>query len=66
VDVRRRYDRSIENLRMAARLADHVLLFDNSTEQGYQIVAILTQTLEQWFEPSPLWATSFRSTVPRK
>ena len=65
-DVRRRYGRSLENLPLAARRADHTLLFDNSTEQGYQVVGILSQTKGQWFEPLPRWAASFRSILPGK
>jgi predicted ABC-type ATPase len=39
VDIRRRYLRSLENLPVAAKNADHVLLFDNSHQQGYQLGA---------------------------
>ena len=39
-DVRRRYLRSFENLPIAAKHAHHVLLFDNSTVEGYRLVVI--------------------------
>ena len=54
-DVRRRYDRSLENLAAAADLAHHVLLFDNSTEQGYRLLGIISPPVAQWFESLPLW-----------
>ena len=59
-DVRRRYGRSLQNLPVAVRLADHALLFDNSTEQGYQLVAVLSSSVVEWFEPLPRWAATFK------
>src|ERR1700745_1669047 len=41
-DVRRRYRRSLKNLPTAIQRADHAILFDNSTEEGYLLVAILS------------------------
>lgn len=55
-DVRRRYKRSFENLPVAIRRADHTILFDNSTEEGYRLVAILGSSGNQWFKPVPDWA----------
>jgi predicted ABC-type ATPase len=55
-DVRRRYQRSFENLPMAMERANHTILFDNSTEEGYRLVAVLGQAGNQWFEPVPDWA----------
>jgi predicted ABC-type ATPase len=49
VDVRRRYVRSFENLPIAAKRADHVLLFDNSTEEGYRLVGILARSKYRCF-----------------
>ncbi len=63
-DVRRRYGHSFKNLPVAANRADHVLLFDNSTEQGYQVVCILSPPLTQWFDPLPSWATHFKKSLP--
>jgi len=54
-DVRRRYKRSFENLPIAIRRADHSILFDNSTEDGYRLISILSTTGNQWFEPNPPW-----------
>ncbi len=56
-DVRRRYRRSFGNLSAAIKRADHSILFDNSTEDGYRLVAILSGAESQWFEPKPLWVT---------
>jgi predicted ABC-type ATPase len=55
LDVRRRYKRSLNNLAAAIRRVDHVILFDNSTEDGYQLLAILGRTGNHWFEPMPAW-----------
>jgi predicted ABC-type ATPase len=54
-DVRRRYRRSFENLQIAVQRADHSILFDNSTEKGYRLVAIISAAGNQWFEPKPAW-----------
>jgi predicted ABC-type ATPase len=63
-DVRRRYVRSFENLPTAANRADHVLLFDNSTEQGYQLAGIVSPPMVRWFDPSPPWAISLQQRLP--
>ena len=59
-DVRRRYQRSFENLPLAAQRADHSILFDNSTEEGYRLIAVLGLSGNQWFKPIPDWATPLR------
>jgi predicted ABC-type ATPase len=56
VDVRRRYLRSFQNLAVAISRADHTILFDNSTEEGYRLVAVLGPSERFWFEPIPDWA----------
>ena len=60
-DVRRRYKRSFKNLPTAIQRADHTILFDNSTEEGYRLVAVLEPSGSQWFEPIPSWAKASRS-----
>lgn len=55
-DVRRRYKRSFENLPIAMERADHTILFDNSTEEGYRLVAVLGPSGSRRFEPIPDWA----------
>ncbi|MHB1938308.1 MAG: hypothetical protein ACYCOR_17240 [Acidobacteriaceae bacterium] len=59
-DVRRRYQRSLQNLPIAIRRADHVMLFDNSSEEGYQLVGVIDQGHAQWFDPIPQWADSLQ------
>lgn len=54
-DVRRRYKRSFENLPIAIQRANHTILFDNSTEEGYRLVAVLSSPENQWFKPTPDW-----------
>ena len=56
-DVRRRYKRSYRNLPIAIKRADHSILFDNSTEDGYRLIVILDPTGNRWFEPKPSWVT---------
>jgi predicted ABC-type ATPase len=60
-DVRRRYQRSFENLPTAMERADHTILFDNSTEEGYRLIAVLGPSESQWFEPIPSWAKANQS-----
>jgi predicted ABC-type ATPase len=59
-DVRRRYERSFENLPIAIERADHTILFDNSTEEGYRLVAILSPTESQWLNAPPNWASPLK------
>jgi predicted ABC-type ATPase len=59
-DVRRRYLRSFTNLPIAIERADHTILFDNSSEEGYRLVAVLGPPGSQWFEPVPGWARASR------
>ena len=60
-DVRRRYQRSFRSLTMAIERSDHAILFDNSTEEGYRLIAVLGPPGSQWFEPVPGWAQASRS-----
>jgi predicted ABC-type ATPase len=55
-DVRRRYQRSLRNAPIAISRADHVILFDNSTEQGYQLVGVIDRGKAEWLGPLPKWA----------
>jgi len=57
-DVRRRYQRSLANLSIAVKRADHTILFDNSTEEGYRLVAILSPIGSRWLPPRPAWASA--------
>jgi predicted ABC-type ATPase len=60
-DVRRRYQRSFKSLLVAIERADHTILFDNSTEEGYRLIAVLGPSGSQWFEPVPDWAKASQS-----
>lgn len=55
-DVRRRYTRSLMNLSKAVAQADHAILLDNSTDEGYRLVAVIGAGQDQWFRPAPRWA----------
>ena len=59
-DVRRRYTRSFRNVPLAISRADHAILFDNSTEQGYQLAGVIDQGQSAWFEPLPRWVAELR------
>jgi predicted ABC-type ATPase len=55
-DIRRRYERSIENLPKAIDLADNVSIYDNSTTSGYQRVLTIVQgNITQRAEVLPTW-----------
>jgi hypothetical protein len=43
---------------VTVRRADHTLLFDNSTDDGYQLVGLLSPPAVRWFEPLPTWAAT--------
>jgi hypothetical protein len=45
-----------EASRILQRRADHTILFDNSTGEGYRLAAVLGSSGSQWFEPIPDWA----------
>jgi len=57
-DVRRRYQRSLANLSIAVKRADHTILLDNSTEEGYRLIAILGPAGNRWLNPRPDWASA--------
>jgi predicted ABC-type ATPase len=52
--------RSFENLPTAIQRADLTILFDNSTDEGYRLVAVLGPSVNHWFEPIPEWAATNR------
>jgi predicted ABC-type ATPase len=61
-DVRRRYERSLKNLIIAAHIADFVMLFDNSTDGGYREVAMIENGTPRWFDPIPDWARPLKTS----
>jgi predicted ABC-type ATPase len=56
VDVRRRYLRSFQSLAATTSRADHTILFDNSTEEGYRLVAFRGLSGNKCVKPTPHWA----------
>ena len=64
-NIGRRYLRSFQNLARAFTRADHAILFDNSTEEGYRLVALLEASEGQWFPPIPAWAARLRAMTLR-
>ncbi|WP_026735880.1 AAA family ATPase [Fischerella sp. PCC 9605] len=61
-DIRRRYTRSLSNLSIAIQQADQILIFDNSTLQGYQqVLTIENGKVTQKVRELPEWLkTSLR------
>lgn len=59
-DVRRRYLRSFANLPFAMERADHSILFDNSSEEGYRLIAVISGTESEWFGTLPDWAVKLK------
>jgi len=54
-DVRRRYQRSYRNLPLAIQRADTTVIFDNSTDKAYRLIAVFDPTGKHWYEPKPPW-----------
>lgn len=44
----------------AIQRADHTILFDNSTDEGYRLIAVLGPSENHWFDPVPAWAATVR------
>jgi len=59
-DVRRRYRRSFANLPFAIEHAHHCILFDNSSEEGYRLIAIMSGAESEWFGALPDWAAKLK------
>lgn len=59
-DQRRRYPRTLANMRSLLPSLDDVVILDNSGEVGYVLVATGSKNNIQWFEPTPVWATLMR------
>jgi predicted ABC-type ATPase len=62
-DVRRRYVRSLERLTPALDRADHAVLFDNSTDEGYRVVGLWQSPEMTWFGPRPEWTKALEPTA---
>lgn len=60
-DQRRRFPRTLANLRKLLPLADFVVLIDNSSETGYEVVAFGHRTYMHWKPPVPSWAEGLQN-----
>lgn len=61
-DIRRRYQRSLDNLIVAVPRTDLSLIFDNSRPilenpggSAYHLAAVIENGKAEWFEPIPAW-----------
>ncbi len=59
-DQRRRYPRSMANLRKAFALADEAVLFDNSVREGHLRLAVKDATGVTIYQTLPEWAAFLR------
>lgn len=59
-DQRRRWPRTLANMKKLLPLADLVVILDNSTSQGYCLVAAGHKGFMPWNEPVPEWAAGLR------
>jgi len=59
-DQRRRYPRTLANMRKLLPLADLAFLFDNSTEQGHVLVGLCSVKALSWIAPVPAWVNMVR------
>jgi predicted ABC-type ATPase len=55
-DILRRYERSLANLNKAAKIVDELILYDNSTDAGHQILAAIESDRTVIYVPElPNW-----------
>jgi predicted ABC-type ATPase len=59
-DQRRRYPRTLANMKRLLPIADFAIILDNSAEIGYVLVALGPKGFLQWNDPVPEWAASLR------
>jgi len=59
-DQRRRYPRTLANMKKLLPLADLVVILDNSSQQGYSLVTAGHRGFMHWYEPIPEWARHLR------
>jgi predicted ABC-type ATPase len=60
-DQRRRYPRTLANMKKLLPIADLAVLYDNSTSQGHTLVGAGHATFMHWVEPVPEWAAFLRA-----
>ncbi|MBD2772280.1 hypothetical protein [Iningainema tapete] len=57
-DIRRRYERSLQNLPTALQLADNISIYDNSSSVGHQnLLTIENGRINQQVPELPQWLT---------
>lgn len=61
VDQRRRFPRTLANMKRLLPMADMAVLLDNSTAEGYALVAFGHKERMHWIEPVPEWAAELRA-----
>jgi predicted ABC-type ATPase len=62
-DVRRRYIRSLANLRLAVQIADRAIVYDNSENEHRKMIEI-QHGVPTWNAPKqPPWVTAIRNTL---
>jgi len=59
-DQRRRYPRTLANMKKLLPQADLAVILDNSTVQGHTLVAFGHSGYMHWVDPIPEWAASLR------
>jgi predicted ABC-type ATPase len=59
-DQRRRYPRTLANMKQLLPKADFAIVLDNSAETGYVLVAFGHKGYMHWNEPAPEWAIFLR------
>ena len=58
-DQRRRYPRTLENMKRLLPMADFAVLFDNS-EDSHRMIAFGHKGFMHWKEPLPEWAVGLK------
>jgi predicted ABC-type ATPase len=59
-DQRRRYPRTLANMKRLFPQADLATVWDNSTEQGHRLIGFGSPGRMRWVEPVPEWAVGLK------
>lgn len=71
-DIRRRYQRSLDNLLIAVPRADLALIFDNSKPidqhggPAYHLAAVIENGRAEWFDPIPNWLLALKAHLQKQ
>jgi len=60
-DQRRRFPRTLTNMKRLLPEADFAVILDNSAESGYGLVAFGHKGCMHWADPLPEWAALLRT-----